>query len=260
MQHDKGHRWCTQKLRTENVDVLVVAGDLTTHTYLEQRISELCDRFKHVVYVPGNHEFYGTTFPSVEKTLTYLRGIVKNFHYLNGNRVVIDGQGFVGATLWFQDPANLVDPHIAEMRKRKLNDFWIIHDFEKHVYFKHEWDSRNIRDQCRPGDVVVTHHTPSFKSCDPKYEGEPTNIFFHNDMEETIEAKQPALWIHGHTHSSVDYVHDKTRVICNPLGYVGYDTNGRFDKNLLFEVENGSVRKLGSGPPEKRNQQVEERD
>jgi hypothetical protein len=28
-----------------------------------------------------------------------------------------------------------------------------------------------------------------------------------------------ALWVHGHTHSSFDYLLNGTRVVCNPRGY-----------------------------------------
>jgi hypothetical protein len=42
------------------------------------------------------------------------------------------------------------------------------------------------------------------------------------------------LWIHGHTHESIDYEHKKTHVVANPKGY--YGENKSFDGKLLFEV------------------------
>ena len=58
-----------------------------------------------------------------------------------------------------------------------------------------------------------------------------------------------ALWIHGHTHASSDYVVAGTRVVANPRGYAGrhpvsgklhgsreQPENAEFDPLLVVEV------------------------
>ena len=49
-----------------------------------------------------------------------------------------------------------------------------------------------------------------------------------------IEERQPALWVHGHTHDSCDYRVGNTRVICNPRGYE--NENGAFDPGQAVRV------------------------
>lgn len=74
--------------------------------------------------------------------------------------------------------------------------------------------------------VVVGHHTPSFLSMEPMYTGEHTmNGAYHSDLSEFILDRDDkiALWVHGHTHHSFDYTIGKTRVVCNPRGYKGYE-------------------------------------
>ena len=41
-----------------------------------------------------------------------------------------------------------------------------------------------------------------------------------------------AVWIHGHTHESCDYVEQGTRVLCNPRGYGPFELNATFDPML----------------------------
>ena len=43
-------------------------------------------------------------------------------------------------------------------------------------------------------------------------------------------------WIHGHTHVPCDYEIHGTRVVCNPCGYPGVSSIGRFLPWLVVEV------------------------
>ncbi len=45
------------------------------------------------------------------------------------------------------------------------------------------------------------------------------------------------LWIHGHTHDSFDYVHNGTRVVCNPRGYCEFAGNGIECENRQFDPD-----------------------
>jgi len=50
----------------------------------------------------------------------------------------------------------------------------------------------------------------------------------------------PVLWVHGHTHSSRDYVVGRCRVVCNPRGYAlaprALPENAAFDPALVIEI------------------------
>jgi hypothetical protein len=73
--------------------------------------------------------------------------------------------------------------------------------------------------------VVVTHHTPSWQSCAPKWLGDRVmNGAFHTELGDFIAYRpQIKLWVHGHTHDAFDYVLGETRVVCNPRGYIGHE-------------------------------------
>jgi predicted phosphodiesterase len=73
--------------------------------------------------------------------------------------------------------------------------------------------------------VVVGHHTPSPKSCHPRYVNDQLmNGGYHSDLSDYIlDHPKIALWTHGHTHENFDYMIGSTRIVCNPRGYDGYE-------------------------------------
>lgn len=89
----------------------------------------------------------------------------------------------------------------------------------------------NVREQGSNGNriVVVGHHTPSFKSMDPCYAHDMLmNGAYHSKLEEFImDHTEIVLWVHGHVHDEHDYMIGDCRVVCNPRGYVGYETRAR---------------------------------
>ena len=85
--------------------------------------------------------------------------------------------------------------------------------------------------------VVVTHHTPSWQSCAPRWQGDRVmNGAFHTELGDFIAYRpQIKLWVHGHTHDDFDYEIGTTRIVCNPRGYNGHEN--RADNFKLTYVE-----------------------
>lgn len=86
--------------------------------------------------------------------------------------------------------------------------------------------------------VVVTHHAPSFKCLEPRYQamqGNHVNAAFASSLEHLMGPGVP-LWIHGHVHNSVDMDIKGTRILCNPRGYAGVELNPDFDPAFVVEV------------------------
>jgi len=214
-------------------DVLILAGDLMPlrTTDLACRVfNGLCARFAHVVFVPGNHEYYRSHPAAVWTRLIACAQRIPNLHVLNPGIVTIDGIRFVGATLWFPDTPDEI------LYRNALADFRMIADFEPWVHDTHVEHLAFLKVHVRPGDVVVTHHLPHPRSIDPQYAGSALNRFFlAGDAAELVERAGARLWVHGHTHATCDYVIGKTRVVCNPRGYPVESANG-FDRGRVVKV------------------------
>lgn len=219
-----------RKLGSE-ADTLVIAGDFTTCSGLLDAFDEVCAKYENVVYVLGNHEFYGGyDYMDLYPVMNQAMERNPNLHWLENGTTEINGQRFIGGALWFRDCAQ------ARANTHWLNDFRSIKGFKDWVYEKNLETISYLEENVREDDIVVTHHLPSPQSTPKRFRGNDFNCYFVCDMEPLIAKVQPKLWVHGHTHDSCDYKLGETRVVCNPFGYVGYETNGAFNKKFFVEV------------------------
>lgn len=242
-------------------DIVVLAGDIAVGVqavHWARRESTFAG--KPVVLVPGNHEFYNS-----ERTrmLGQLREAAagSNVHLLDRDEVTLHGVRFLGATLWTDfelDVAQGTD--VAQAMRdatRGLNDFGgairerqadstSTHRFSpldaaREHALSRAWLHERLRspvDASVTATVVVTHHAPSARSMDPIYEGSDLNPCFYSELAESF-FQSAALWVHGHTHSSSDYRHHRTRVVANPRGYVRWNgaiENANFDPRLVITL------------------------
>ena len=68
-----------------------------------------------------------------------------------------------------------------------------------------------------------------------KYKTDPISSAYASNLEYLTEQFTPDLWIHGHIHTPCDYKLNRTRIICNPHGYISEKYNG-YQKELIIEV------------------------
>jgi predicted phosphodiesterase len=238
--HRDSGRAFVETLDPSGVDVLVLAGDIAVGEGLIPALGSLCRRYRDavVLFVPGNHEYYGSDWESIQVLIDILVHDNPNLFDMNVRGLgKAEGTGascrsiqFWGATLWF--PETTDDPRLKGM----LNDFSSIAGFEPRVYRENARARDYLTRKVRPGDVVITHHLPSELCVHPRHLGGILNPFFVSDMTRFILERKPALWLHGHTHESVDRMIGETRVVCNPFGYAGGDLNLGFNGRLIIEV------------------------
>ena len=225
---DHGKKWATDF--PVLADTVVVAGDLDDWNAINVPLEILCKKFKNVVYVAGNHEHWGISFKRLDRLRKELLEEIPGLNWLHDSMVEIDGRRFLGGTMWFRkDPMDF-------LYRDQIKDWHKIEDFADNVYEQNRITVKYLRDNIQEGDIVVTHHAPSEQSITDKYKWWNGNRFYVCHMEGTMSVKKPALFIHGHLHNSVDYMYEKTRVVCNPYGYKGYIPNASFDENKVVEI------------------------
>lgn len=86
--------------------------------------------------------------------------------------------------------------------------------------------------------VVVGHHAPSKASTHPRYKDEfIMNGAYSSDLDNFIlDNRQIKLWTHGHTHEDFDYMVGSCRIVCNPRGYINYESRADDFKLKYVEV------------------------
>lgn len=223
-------------------DVLVLAGDIASgSTNTMDVIKHFRDLgFPQIIYVPGNHEYYGTGFDEFNAKMENKCMEFDNVHFLNPGTVTIDGVKFIGATLW----TNFADnPFSQSAAKRGINDFRMIRDFDVNrcakTYYEH---IDYIKDQYEQrGDnkvVVVSHFLPARECIAPRYRGvDLINDYFANDLGDYISTMSDTTWLFGHTHDATNITLGDTRVVANPHGYYNAMNDGLgFDPFKTIEV------------------------
>lgn len=211
--HSDAGRYFAENLPVEG-DVLILPGDITTYSTMTMVLEILCTRFSFVVYVCGNHEYWGTYRGKIHNKLAKLAHRFDNFYHLNNNFVDIGGQRFIGATLWWQATLDAWPAILST-----LEDFKRIKGYKNWVETANFKAKRFLSECIQKGDVVVTHHTPSWKSR-PKWRNyKHTDQSYYNNLDELILEKNPKVWYHGHTHDQVNYLIGDTSIISSPHGY-----------------------------------------
>lgn len=226
------------KLDPTGVDILALCGDIIPIIKCGTKpLEQLAAKFKEVVFVKGNHSLWSGGIQETIDTLNNLNTKLPNFHYLENNSITINGQRFLGATLWFDEQATKqADPYswrdwsdfIAIKGGTTVVSNWIFNQNRETIDFL----TANLQEE----DVALFHHLPSFQCVAPKFKGSRYNCYFANNLDYLILERQPRLIVHGHTHCSVDLTIGKTRVIANPYGYHNKEENQEFNPNLIVKV------------------------
>lgn len=227
-----------------DADVVVLAGDIGKKS---NGIIWAREKFpdKEIIYVPGNHEFYGA---QREDTLVLMRIAAEQckVHLLDNDEVVINGVRFLGSTLWtdFLLFGEHKKNEVMMDGQNCLNDFRLIHEgimlFTPMLSTKlHEqslaWLTEKLNTPFDGNTVVVTHHLPSALSVVERFKDSALSACFASNLDHLFG--KMSMWIHGHTHDNLNYVANGTRVICNPRGYVTYRGSENFEFNPKLVVE-----------------------
>jgi len=217
-------------------DILVLAGDVGNVkdpigcNVLSRFFKDVSTKAKDVVYVLGNHEYYGCNYDRDEVIHT-IRDICKRFgiHLLHRESEIIQGIEFIGATLWsmISQPAcsMLADfpARVFRSRAEYISEFQKDHDYLMNALASHSQVPR----------VVVTHHLPTVHLIHPRFAGySELNTAFYTDILSSLNLKGVKLWACGHTHEFVSYTQDDCIFVVNPVGYPGEERRTQTSKDI----------------------------
>ena len=216
-----------------------------------------------VALIQGNHESYGDSLDAAIAAQRKqagdaakgrphpIRALERETWTLNAT----DGTPvrIVAATLWtdFALFGEALRSEMMDAAHQRMNDFRMIRIADERtreprplapadLLRLHRESLAFIADAlAKPFDgisIVMTHHAPSRRSVPEDFSSDPVSAAYASDLEPFIEQTQPQLWVHGHIHTSHDYRIGKTRVVCNPRGYVPFALNPGFDPALVVAL------------------------
>ncbi|MEK6819181.1 MAG: metallophosphoesterase, partial [Nanoarchaeota archaeon] len=160
----KAAKKLAQKSEDENVDLVVLCGDITSHLETKDIIKPFKDKIKKVLILPGNHDSFAT--------IDFISSLysIKNIH---GYSAIYDNIGFFGA-----GGANL-GPGITSEREL-MESLERAHSGLKGIENK----------------IMVTHmHPRGSKS-------EFSGIRGSESIRKAIRKFKPSILLHGHIHEA----------------------------------------------------------
>lgn len=215
-----------------DADVTVMAGDIGSGTQGIDWAASQASRYRQaIIYVPGNHEFYGHDLPAMRGELQQHARNRPGVILLDDSVAVIEGVRFIGSTLW-TDYVGEADVPACNMARAMvgLTDHYRIRNGSRlftpadalalHQAARHFLKTELAKSFSGP-TVVVTHHCPSMRCSNPHFGNDSLATAFCSNLDGVIRQYQPSVWICGHTHAPVDFMVGQTRIVNRPVGYPG---------------------------------------
>ncbi len=226
-----------------DVDIVILAGDIDVGTGGIDWASHSFPNIP-VLYVPGNHEYYGTV---LQKNYHDLKAHAQgtNVHVLDNEAVTINGVKFLGCTLWTDFNLRAKPRSAKNLATRYINDYSAILYGSKprklatqDTFTRHQasvkWLEKKLA-KTTSQTVVITHHAPSVKSLPENFVNHEFEAAYASALDDLVLKSESSLWLHGHIHASSDYTIGQTRVVCNPRGYKD-SQNPEFNSNIILEI------------------------
>ncbi len=243
------HHW-SGTIPDTDAEVIILAGDIDTGTSgAEWAILESERLAKPILYVLGNHEFYGYEYWSIkEKVLRLCEGT--QVFCLDSDVFTLGDVRFIGTTLWTNYKANIqvpqdlamfnVDKLLTDHRRIKIKSG------DSDVRFKPEhalaihskelrWLETQIAQSTDAKTVVITHHGPHAVCQHPDFPLNEMTPAFYSNLDDLIESSDVDSWVFGHTHANVDEMIFDTRIVSNQAGYPGENVSN-FDACFTIEI------------------------
>lgn len=213
-------------------DVACLTGDIAGGTHALPFIKHLLNLGYKVIYVLGNHEFYGHDVDELIQKWRDISKDIENFYFLEGDSVVIDNVEFFGSCLWTSLECKSKEEMVDFFLKLKIKgneDFlqtknWSVETMKNKHFEALKKLKALIANSKAEKKVVLTHYLPSYQSLHSAYINSPINSFFATELGYYIAESYIDFWFHGHTHTSCNYIIDNLTahgcmVSCNPYGY-----------------------------------------
>ncbi len=243
LEFSENREWLHTHPLEPGADVLLLAGDvLPLHLVPKHRklLNEIAQPFKEVIWIPGNHEYYGNSIPPEGDDLD-MQPLAK-WRIVNNRSVQIGTARILCTTLWTAI-SQLNETHM----RHSMNDYLQIRHGGKlllpaHTTRLHQrslaWLKAELAKPFAGPTVVMTHHVPTMMHYPERFKGDALNEAFAVELHDLIHASDIHTWSYGHHHHNTPaFTIGGTCMRTNQVGYVQYGEQRSFDRGGCFGVE-----------------------
>lgn len=245
----------------DNVDCLILAGDVVEieqlkkdgsakKPYIAEFFKHINSEFKQVIWVPGNHEYYGCYFmkKSEEDARAWLEtNALDRIQFVNKETVLVGETPVHCATLWTD--MNDGNAWVGHQVQNGLNDYRYIRGAhparagskintkEIEIIHKSHLDFLDSASSDQKKCVVVTHHQPTLRALNSRYVSDIDYAYASDLSDFFLDRPQIEVWCSGHTHAAMQQLDvGEQRFLTNCRGYHGHEEISRFFAPMLFEI------------------------
>lgn len=231
----------------EDADVIVLAGDIWFAYHIADYIRHVahCYPDSQILFIPGNHEYYHREYHDAQQVMREGLGRIPNAHFLDRDRVTINGVEFLGCTLWtgfdilpdiptdiakVEAEAGIADYDLTRIKERYLTaeDTVSLHQESR------RWLEGELAKPKGGKRVVITHFPPCLEVQHVDIPVNPLTPYFQANCRDLVEQYKPELWLFGHIHYNHDRTVAETRMVSNQRGYPEETT--LYDEKLLIDL------------------------
>jgi len=209
---------------------LALIGDIcgAYHKNLIPFLERCAANYETVLFVPGNHEYYGHTLDAVEESLESLCAEL-GIEYLQCRTVEIDDVVISGCTLWCEPT--------VEAFERKNKRYWLkdysrdqmIQEHQRHVEFLNRAQAKSH------SHIFLTHYAPMVEM-NGIYQDLPSVSMFATDLKRMFQAPL-RYWLCGHVHQNLTLYENGIPCQTNCFGYPNEaDVHASFDLQKCVEI------------------------
>lgn len=245
-----------ESFKNQGADGLVLAGDIVELRLLKKKGSEyfylvnffrfLSQEYKTVIWVPGNHEYFGCysmdkAFNDTKEALTAWG--LTNIHLVNNETLTVEGVPFHCTTLWTD--FNRRNPMITLTIQEQMNDYRYIRGAKPiragskinttEIALINITAKEYLKNAVSNGKpcVIVTHHQPLMELLDSTYITDLDYAYANTDLQGFLnENENIKVWCAGHTHQQFDVTLGGQRFVTNCRGYI----RDEYQLNLDFRL------------------------
>jgi predicted phosphodiesterase len=231
-----------QDLSLQSRDLLIVAGDIGIGD-MSKSFLEAQAKLSPVIFVMGNHEYYEQAWDPFRIQMQRMADSIPGVHLLENSSVILNGVRFLGTTLWSNFSQG--DRSSMQTAERGMTDYQLISKDQQPIRARFilevhtqavKWLTDQLSQPFSGPTVVITHHLPAFTSVPEDFKNNDLRFAYASNLFSLILSKAPEVWIHGHVHTSFDYRIGKTRILCNPRGYIPKQPNLRFNPQCIIDL------------------------
>jgi len=221
---------------------LVLAGDILPFQLIDDFsyfFDDLSDKFEHVYWIPGNHEYYGADINF--RSNSFCEKIRTNINLINNQSVKIDNTNLIFSTLWSkigEENRFIIQNTLTDFKAIKDGEYLLeIEKFNSLHKNAVDFLTTTLNTFKNEKNVVISHHIPTFLNYPEEHRQSNVNQGFATELHDLIYESSIDYWIYGHHHSHVpEFEINNTKLINNQLGYVKFNKNKLFKTDIVIEV------------------------